>query len=66
MITTTYANMTARTAAAARSCAWRSRGVDHVGGGSQAMFASALSPFACMTTPNATKRSPRRLAERLT
>jgi len=63
---TTYANMTARTAAAARSCAWRTRGIGHVGGDSQAMYASHLSPVAFMTAPNATKRSPRRLAERLT
>jgi hypothetical protein len=63
---TTYANLTARTAAAARSCSWRTRGIGHVGGGSQAMYASDLSPVAFMTAPNATKRSPRRLAERLT
>jgi hypothetical protein len=30
------------------------------------MYASDLSPVAFMTAPNATKRSPRRLAERLT
>lgn len=65
MICTTYANTTARTAAAARSCTWRTRGIGHVGG-SQAMVASDLSPIAFMTAPNATKRSPRRLAERLT
>ena len=63
---TTLANTTARTAAAARPCSWRLRGIGHVGGGSQAMFASDLSPVAYMTAPNATKRSPRRLAERLT
>jgi len=63
---TTYANMTARTAAAARPCSWRLRGIGHVGGGIQAMAASALAPAAFMTAPNANKRSPRRLAERLT
>ena len=62
---TMYAITTAGMAAAARSCEWRTR-VGHVDGGSQSMGASALAIAAFPTAANATKRSPRRLAERLT
>jgi hypothetical protein len=61
-----YATKTAGMAAAARSCSWRDRGMGHVGGGIPMTCASALSFIAVQTAPNATKRSPRRLAERLT
>jgi hypothetical protein len=63
---TMYATKTAGMAAAARSCEWRTRGMGHVAGDSQSMGASALVIAAFRTAPNATKRSPRRLAERLT
>lgn len=66
MSSTTYANTTAGMAAAARACSWRDRGFGHLGGGSQVMCASAPTHIAVPTAPNATKRSPRRLAERLT
>ena len=66
MIRTMYATKTAGMAAAARSCEWRTRGMGHVDGGSQSMGASALAIAAFPTAANATKRSPRRLAERLT
>jgi hypothetical protein len=66
MNSTTYATETATMAAATRPCSWRTRGgIGHVGGGSQLMCASDLQPVAFQTAPNA-KRSPRRLAERLT
>jgi len=61
-----YATETARMADAARSCSWRDRGFGHVGMGTRGMCASAPTLIAVQTAPNATKRSPRRLAEQLT
>jgi len=66
VIRTMYATKTAGMAAAARSCMWRDRDFGHVAVGSTVMCDSAPTLIAVQTAPNATKRSPRRLAERLT
>lgn len=71
MIRTMYALPTAGMAAAARPCAWRDRGVVHVQGASTegglyVMPISNLQVSTFATAPNATKRSPRRLGQRLT
>ncbi len=66
MTNTMYATKTAGMAAAARSCTWRDRDFGHVAVASTVMCASAPTLIAVQTAPNATKRSPRRLAEQLT